>query len=54
MRSTLCGTPNFMAPEQFQPKKGHSFEVDIWALGVIIYNMLLGTLPFAGSDYKQV
>jgi serine/threonine protein kinase len=53
-RSTICGTPNFMAPEQLDKKKGHSYEADVWALGIIIYSMLVGLPPFLASDYKQV
>lgn len=45
-RSSPVGTPNFMAPEQFLPNKGHTFEVDTWAFGVIIYYMLVGRCPF--------
>ena len=32
---TLCGTPNYIAPEVLN-KKGHSFEVDVWSLGCIL------------------
>ena len=32
---TLCGTPNYIAPEVLS-KKGHSFEVDVWSLGCIM------------------
>jgi serine/threonine protein kinase len=34
---TICGTPNYIAPEILDGKNGHSFEVDIWSLGVIMY-----------------
>jgi len=33
---TICGTPNYIAPEILDGKMGHSYEVDIWSLGVIM------------------
>lgn len=36
---TLCGTPNYIAPEVLG-KKGHSYEVDVWSLGCIVYVFL--------------
>lgn len=33
---TICGTPNYIAPELLDGENGHSFEVDIWSLGVIM------------------
>jgi len=33
---TLCGTPNYIAPEILS-KTGHSFEVDVWSIGCIMY-----------------
>lgn len=36
---TVCGTPNYIAPEILEAKHGHSFEVDIWSLGVIMYSI---------------
>lgn len=33
---TLCGTPNYIAPE-ILCKTGHSFEVDVWSIGCIMY-----------------
>eukprot|EP00930_Biecheleria_cincta_P001364 TRINITY_DN102503_c0_g1_i1.p1 TRINITY_DN102503_c0_g1~~TRINITY_DN102503_c0_g1_i1.p1 ORF type:complete len:422 (-),score=48.03 TRINITY_DN102503_c0_g1_i1:59-1324(-) len=46
---TTCGTPNYWAPEQFY---GHpqSFPTDIWALGNLIYEVLVGHPPFWGSQ----
>ena len=35
-RKTICGTPNYIAPEILEGKTGHSFEVDVWSLGVIM------------------
>lgn len=45
-KKTICGTPNYIAPEILDGKIGHSFEVDIWSLGVIIYTLLIGKPPF--------
>ena len=51
-KRTICGTPNYIAPEILDGKQGHSYEVDIWAIGVIIYTQLLGKPPFETSDVK--
>ena len=42
---TLCGTPEYMAPELFK-QTGHDKGVDWWALGVLAYEMVLGSPPF--------
>ncbi|PFX24395.1 Serine/threonine-protein kinase PLK1 [Stylophora pistillata] len=49
---TLCGTPNYIAPEVLN-KKGHSFEVDVWSLGCILYTLLVGKPPFETSSLKD-
>lgn len=51
-KKTICGTPNYIAPEILEGKQGHSFEVDIWSLGVIIYTLIIGKPPFETPDVK--
>ena len=51
-KRTICGTPNYIAPEILEGKTGHSYEVDVWSLGVIIYTLLIGKPPFETSDVK--
>ena len=51
-KRTICGTPNYIAPEILEGKRGHSYEVDIWSLGVIIYTLLIGKPPFETNDVK--
>jgi polo-like kinase 1 len=50
-KKTVCGTPNYIAPEVLYGS-GHSYEVDIWAVGVIIYTLLIGKPPFETKDVK--
>ncbi|KAK6461459.1 kinase-like domain-containing protein [Scheffersomyces coipomensis] len=42
----LAGTLSYMAPEYFNKVKGHGKEVDVWAIGVLVYFMLCGYMPF--------
>ncbi|KFD49138.1 hypothetical protein M514_09962 [Trichuris suis] len=51
-KRTLCGTPNYIAPEVLC-KKGHSYEVDIWAIGCILYTLLVGKPPFETDSLKD-
>lgn len=46
---SLKGTEQYMAPEMLN-KKGYSFQVDWWALGTIMYEMLTGLAPFIDED----
>lgn len=49
-RWSVCGTPNYIAPEILENKHGHAYEVDVWALGVIVYTLLIGRAPFETRD----
>lgn len=51
-KKTLCGTPNYIAPEILN-KKGHSFEVDIWSIGCVMYTLLAGQPPFETKTLKD-
>merc|ERR1712032_314133 len=51
-KRTICGTPNYIAPEVLEGKSGHSYEVDIWSLGVILYTLIIGKPPFETTDVK--
>ena len=49
------GTFNYMAPEIFENDgKGYSFEVDIWSVGIIMYQLLTGKLPFNGENKDEI
>ena len=55
-KRTVCGTPNYIAPEVLEGE--HSYEVDVWAIGIIIYTLLIGKPPFESRDinvtYKHI
>ncbi|KAL0959806.1 hypothetical protein HGRIS_011487 [Hohenbuehelia grisea] len=53
-KKTICGTPNYIAPEVlFDTVNGHSFEVDIWSIGIIMYTLLIGKPPFQSREAKE-
>lgn len=52
MRQTMCGSPNYMAPEVVA-QSGHGLEVDIWGAGCILYILLVGRPPFETETVKK-
>lgn len=52
-RTTLCGTLEYLPPEIVN-EAGHGTAVDVWCLGILLYEMLLGTTPFKRPSRKEI
>jgi serine/threonine-protein kinase len=52
--ATVMGTPLYMSPEQAQSAKDVDARTDIWALGVILFQLLTGTVPFTGEAFGEL
>ena len=50
LSEAILGTPQYMAPEQIRDPRNVDARSDIWSLGVVLYQLLTGTLPFAPTD----
>ena len=53
-KKTICGTPNYIAPEILDGKVGHSYEVDIWSLGCILCELATGRPIFPAQDENEL
>jgi serine/threonine-protein kinase len=52
--SSMMGSPLYMSPEQMKSTRDVDARTDIWALGVILYELLTGTLPFSGQSIPEL
>lgn len=50
----MCGTPEYIAPEILLSKDGYDKTADWWALGILIYEMLVGGPPNYSEDIKKM
>ena len=52
-RTTVCGTPVYLAPEIIN-NQGHDEHVDIWCIGVLLFELMAGYSPWQGDDVQTV
>jgi serine/threonine protein kinase len=52
-KGELLGSPRYMAPEQIRSDRPLDGRADIWAVGVVLYELLTGDSPFAGDNYAR-
>lgn len=53
MLQSQCGTPLNMAPEVLNGEF-YNYKADIWSLGVIMFELIIGHMPFGGRDFQHL
>src|SRR5690606_23969951 len=51
-RTTMCGTLDYLPPEMLDGTQAHTAQVDLWSLGVLMYEFLVGSAPFEDGPVR--
>lgn len=54
LAQTWLGTPLYMAPEMFKSREGYDSKADIWSLGIVMYEMLMGEAPIQAKSREEI
>jgi len=52
-RTSICGTYEYMSPEIIYERK-HDSKVDIWCLGILLYELLHGNPPYSAGSFQEI